>query len=100
MGCRRAVVITHVTKTIADRLAAKRCGLYWRFAYFEKAFDSTDRGALWFKLKKEISDNTISCINNISWCKILCDVLRESSIQMCPRSKRGMTAMWFEFLLA
>jgi len=40
-------------KTSIDKyLRAKRDRLYWCFVDFEKAFDSSNRVALWFKMRK------------------------------------------------
>jgi hypothetical protein len=40
----------------------KRGRIYWFFVDFEKAFDSVDREALWFKMRRlGVSENMVNC---------------------------------------
>jgi hypothetical protein len=40
-----------IRSTVDKYLRVKRCKLYWCFVDFEKAFDSINREALWFKMR-------------------------------------------------
>jgi hypothetical protein len=40
--------------------------MYWCLVDLEKAFDSIDKEALWFKMRKKgVSDNMVQCINKM-----------------------------------
>jgi hypothetical protein len=56
-----------VIKTTVDRyLKVKRGHIYWCLVDLEKAFDSTDWEALWFKMRKKgVSDNMVECIKKM-----------------------------------
>jgi hypothetical protein len=42
--------------------------VYWRFFDLQKAFDSVEIEALWFKTtRKEIRDKLVNCIKNVLW---------------------------------
>jgi hypothetical protein len=43
-----------IIRTTVDKyLQVKRGKLYWRFVNFKKAFDSINREAVWFKMRKK-----------------------------------------------
>jgi hypothetical protein len=56
-----------VIETTVDRyLGVKRGCIYWCLVDLEKAFDSFDREALWFKMRKKgVSDNMVECIKKM-----------------------------------
>jgi hypothetical protein len=56
-----------VIKTTVDRyLRVKRGRMYWCLVDLEKAFDSIDREALWFKMRKKgVNDNMVECIKKV-----------------------------------
>jgi hypothetical protein len=56
-----------VIKTTVNRyLRVKRGRIYWCSVDLEKAFDSIDREALWFKMReKGVSDNIVECIKKM-----------------------------------
>jgi hypothetical protein len=50
----------------SEYLRFKRGRLYWCFVDFEKAFDSIQRAALWYKMRRNgISDNMVKCIREM-----------------------------------
>jgi hypothetical protein len=64
---KRATNNIFVIKTTVDRyLRVKRSRIYWCLVDLYKAFDSIDREALWFKLRKKgVSDNMVECIKKM-----------------------------------
>jgi hypothetical protein len=56
-----------VIKTTVDRYLKVKIGrIFWCLVDLEKAFDSIDREALWFKMRKKgVSDNTVECIKKM-----------------------------------
>jgi hypothetical protein len=65
-GKRTTDNILVIRTTIDKYLRFKRGRLYWCFVDLEKAFDSIDRDALWYKLRRKgISDNMVECIREM-----------------------------------
>jgi hypothetical protein len=58
---KRATDNIFVIKTTVDRyLRVKGGRIYWCLVHLEKAFDSIDREALWFTMRKKgVSDNMV-----------------------------------------
>jgi hypothetical protein len=55
-----------IKTTVYRYLRVKRGRIYWCLVDLEKAFDSTDREAFWFKMRmKCVSDNMVECIKKI-----------------------------------
>jgi hypothetical protein len=61
---KRTLANVFVIKTTVDKyLRGKRDGIYWCFVDFEKASDSVDGEALWFKMRRiGVSKNMVNCI--------------------------------------
>jgi hypothetical protein len=76
---KRTVDNIFIIKTSVDKyLKVNRGKLYWCFVNFEKAFDSINRDALWYKIRNiGVSENMVSNIEkkNSSRYKILCEML-------------------------
>jgi hypothetical protein len=52
-----------IIKTTVDKYLRERGRMHWCFVDFEKAFDSIDREALWFKMRRiGVSENMVNCI--------------------------------------
>jgi hypothetical protein len=56
-----------IIRTTVDKYLRVKTGkLYWCFVDFEKAFDSINREALWFKMRtKGVSERMVSCLSNM-----------------------------------
>jgi hypothetical protein len=71
---RKAMDNVFLIKTMIDKyLRFKRYRIYWCFSDLEEAFDSTDREALWYKIRRKgISDKIVNCIkkmcNGVKFC--------------------------------
>jgi hypothetical protein len=61
---KRTLDSVFIIKTIVDKcLREKRGQIYWCFVNFKKAFDSINRAALWFKVRRiGVSENMVNCI--------------------------------------
>ena len=74
---KRTVNNIFIIKTCVDEcLKVKKGKLYWCFVDFEKAFDSINREALWYKMRQTgVSENMVSNImyQDIKFCEKCCE---------------------------
>jgi hypothetical protein len=62
-----------VIKITVDIFKSSKRRIYWCFVDLEKAFDSIDREALWFKMRRKgVSDNIAKCIKKMYNGTIFC----------------------------
>jgi hypothetical protein len=55
-----------IKSTIDKYLKVKRRRIYWCTVDLEKVFDSIDREALWFKMRKKgVSENMVTCVKKM-----------------------------------
>jgi hypothetical protein len=79
-----------IKSTIDKYLKVKRGRIYWCMVDLGKAFDSIDREALWFKMRKKgVSENMMRCIKKMYEGIKFCVKCEDNNLTDLMEQRRG-----------